>query len=61
MEMCYRGIKYNRHSVIPQTANLALAKTTETKFIGQVCQKESVSLNVIEKKTRFLGQMRLAH
>lgn len=50
MEMCYRGVKYNYS---PVNLDAALTQTIQTKFLGRVCQKETIALAVGEKKTRF--------
>ena len=65
MEMCYRGVKYNYNPVLDlktqQPRNIAdsVARTQiiQTKFLGRVCQKETIALAVGKKKTRFLGQV----
>ena len=65
MEMCYRGVKYNYNPVVLDLAtkenslgyNVARTQTIQTKFLGRVCQKETVSVTVVDKRTRFLGRV----
>ena len=36
---------------------VAFSERTQTRFLGQVCEKNPVGLTVPKKKTRFLGQL----
>lgn len=65
MEMCYRGVKYNYSPVVLDLKikereigySVAQTRTIQTKFLGRVCQKETIALTVADKKTRFLGRV----
>lgn len=64
MKMFYRGVSYNRHPLVPKlqqtspiNSGMAYAQTTQLRFMGQDCRKQTVNLATIGKKTRFLGRI----
>jgi hypothetical protein len=47
MNMCYRGVEYDR--------SLANAQTIQMKFMGQFFDKKVFSLATTEKNIKFMG------
>ena len=52
MEMCYRGVKYNYNPVILDKAR---TQTIQTKFLGRVCQKETIASFCCREEDQIFG------